>query len=93
MTDLPRSQQNFDPMHDLGRGGSFWLVDQKETAIQHEIALGHDDCTERNDKFMKEALLLDLFQQIFDPLGFILSLIVEELDGWDKSKLQLFADL
>ena len=93
MTDLPRSQQNFDPMHHLSRGGSFWLVDQKETAIHHKIALGHDDCTKRDDKLMKEALLLDLFQQIFDPLGFILSLIVEELDGWDKSELQLFADL
>jgi hypothetical protein len=36
--------------------------------------------------------LLDLSQEIFDPLGFILRLIVEELDGWDKSELQLFAD-
>jgi hypothetical protein len=41
----------------------------------------------------RKALLLDLFQEIFDPLGFILSLIVEELDGWDESELQLFADL
>ena len=93
MTDLPRPQQNFYPMHHQGRRRTFWLVDQKETAIHHEIALGHDDCTKRDDKLMKEALLLDLFQQIFDPLGFILSLIVEELDGWDKSELQLFADL
>ena len=92
MTDLLRSQQNLDPVHYLGRGGACWLVDQKETAIHHDIALRHDACAVM--KFdERKALLLDLLQEIFDPLGFILSLIVVKLDGWDKSELQLFADL
>ena len=92
MTDFLRSQQNLDPMHHLGRRGAFWLVDQQETAIHHDIALRHDACAVMKIDERK-ALLLDLFQEIFDPLGFILSLIVEKLDGWDKAEVQLFADL
>jgi hypothetical protein len=41
----------------------------------------------------KGLLLLDLFQEIFDPPGFVLGFVVEKLDRWDKPKLQLFTDL
>ena len=45
MTDFLRSQQNLDPVHDLRGGGAFWFVDQKETAIYHDMVPRNDAYT------------------------------------------------